>query len=178
MKNLLLLFAFVGIFGLILFLLSLTSGFEESHEKKMLEKRENSSSHIDLNDMSRTQFARYCLNLLPLNGFEYVRSALDFGDKGLDLFANKNNETYGIRGIICNKPTTVGTDIILQAMTGAKFYGCDWLIIICNWDFDDNAKILAARENVILWNRSMLTELIHKDETAICTSNEIVTTCL
>ena len=175
MDKLLLLFIVVGLFGLFLIILSLSNGFEEFTKENVSAKRGKFKHNMPISNMNRIQFANYCLNLLPMNGFEFVRLAYDLGDKGLDLFANRNGETYGIRGIICKEPSVVGTEEVLQAITGAKFYDCDWIIIISNSEFSEDVKKLVAHENIIPWDRTALTELIERNKDKTCNPVEIAT---
>ena len=67
---------------------------------------------------------------------------------------------------LLNKDINVDADSVRQAMAGSKYFCCDNVAIITNRDFTLNAKTLAQKENVILWNRQELINFLGKDERA------------
>ena len=121
---------------------------------------------VELDNLDSSTFETYCIKLFGLNDFVNVRSAKINSNKGIDIIAEKSGQSYGIKCVLANKDTNVDADNLRQAMAGSKYFCCDNVAIITNRDFTLNAKTLAQKENIILWNREELINFLGKDEQA------------
>lgn len=121
---------------------------------------------VELDNLDSNTFEKYCIKLFGLNDFVNVRSAKTHSNKGIDIIAEKLGQSYGIKCVLSNKDTNVDADSLRQAMAGSKYFCCDNVAIITNRDFTLNAKTLAQKENIILWNRQELISFLGKDEQA------------
>ena len=119
---------------------------------------------VELDNLDSSTFETYCIKLFGLNDFANVRSAKTNSDKGIDIIAEKFGQSYGIKCVLANKDAYVDADNLRQAMAGSKYFCCDKVAIITNRDFTLNAKKLAQKENIILWNRQELINFLEKDE--------------
>lgn len=121
---------------------------------------------VELDNLDSNTFEKYCIKLFALNDFVNVRSAKINSNEGIDIIAEKSGQSYGIKCVLSNKDTNVDADSLRQAMVGSKYFCCDNVAIITNRDFTLNAKTLAQKENIILWNRQELINFLGKDEQA------------
>lgn len=121
---------------------------------------------VELDNLDTNTFEKYCIKLFGLNDFVNVRSAKIHSNKGIDIIAEKSGQSYGIKCVLSNKDTNVDADSLRQAMAGSKYFCCDNVAIITNRDFTLNARTLAQKENIILWNRQELISFLGKDEQA------------
>jgi hypothetical protein len=124
------------------------------------------SIKVELDNLDENTFEKYCIKLFGLNDFVNVRSAKANSNKGIDIIAEKSRKSYGIKCVLANKDTNVDADSIRQAISGSKYFCCDNVAIITNRDFTLNAKSLAQKENIILWNRQELIKFLGNDEQA------------
>lgn len=124
------------------------------------------SIKVELDNLDENTFEKYCIKLFGLNDFVNVRSAKANSNKRIDIIAEKSGKSYGIKCVLANKDTNVDADSIRQAIFGSKYFCCDNVAIITNRDFTLNAKSLAQKENIILWNRQELIKFLGNDEQA------------
>ena len=121
---------------------------------------------VELDNLDSGTFEKYCIKLFALNGFENVRSAKANSNKGIDIIAEKSGQSYGIKCVLASKDINVDADSIRQAMAGSRYFCCNKVAVITNRDFTLNAKELAQKEDVILWNRQEVISFLGKDKQA------------
>lgn len=111
------------------------------------------------------EFERFCVEMLKINGYENVRNTQKSIDYGIDIIAEKNNIKYAIQ---CKRyDGKVGNDAIQEAMTGKEYYECNIAIVLTNSIFTQNAQKLAKSTGVILWDRSILQDILNKEKDKI-----------
>lgn len=130
--------------------------FETSmdNEKSIL-----SLENIDL-DMNGYEFEDISKELLMADGFINVQVTSSSGDFGADVIAYKNEVKYAIQCKKYSQP--VGVKAIQEVMGSKSIYGCHVAVVLTNNTFTPQARKLAEQNNVLLWDRIKLQELIEK----------------
>ncbi len=116
-------------------------------------------SQLDIVDkMDGHSFEYYCAELLKKNGFVDVEVTRGSGDHGVDILADKDDNSYAIQ---CKCYTSnIGNAAVQQAYTGKDLYKKDIAVVLTNQYFTPQAKAEADRLRVKLWDRDKLRELI------------------
>ncbi len=113
-----------------------------------------------IDSMEGHEFENYCSNLLKHNGFSRVQVTPGSGDKGIDIFAYKDNQKYGIQ---CKRSQkSIGTKAIQEVIAGKSYYNCDIAAVLTNNTFTDSAIDYANKTGVLLWDKNILKAL-HKN---------------
>ena len=99
--------------------------------------------------MDGLQFEHRCAELLRYRGFHKVTVTKGSGDQGIDILAQKNGLKYGIQCKYYSHP--VGNKAIQEAYAGADFYDCDAAMVMTNSTFTRQARELADKLGVELW---------------------------
>lgn len=130
---------------------------EEKQLKKILIKNE-----MEILDQSTgLEFENEIAKILPLVGFEEVTVSKGSGDQGIDIFAKKDGENFGIQ---CKKySSSVGNKAVQEVISGKEFFNLDKAIVITNSSFTVSANELAHKANVTLWNRMNLEQIISEN---------------
>lgn len=103
------------------------------------------------------EFEIFLENIFIKLGYEVKQTPLT-GDQGADLIIRKDNITTVIQA---KKYSAKVSNSAIQEIVGAKgYYKADKMIVITNNDFTASAIELANRNNVELWNGSILKEKI------------------
>lgn len=130
-----------------------------------------------LNDMSSSEnpknfdymegydFEEYCVTLLKNIGYTNVEVTKGSNDNGIDILATLGGVKYGIQ---CKRYSSdVGVKAVQEAYAGAKYYNCHVPVVLTNQFFTKQAKEMAGRINVLLWDRDYLEALVSS-----CKSNK------
>jgi restriction system protein len=123
-----------------------------------LRRRRLSMAGMDeIDRMDGLVFEQYLQTLLMKLGFTAVSITERF-DKGIDLIAHKDGETWGVQA----KRYTgdVGMDAIRQAVTAREYYKCTKVMAITNSYFTKSAKMIAESSGCTLIDRTALIQLI------------------
>ena len=108
------------------------------------------------------EFEHLSKELLLTNGFYDIEVTKASGDYGADIIAYKNDIKYAIQ---CKKySNSVGVDAIQEVMGSKSIYNCHVAVVLTNNFFTTNAKKLASANNVLLWDRNKLKELLENYE--------------
>ena len=119
----------------------------------------NSDTKYNLDDMKGQDFEKYCANLLIAYGFVNVRVTRGSGDQGVDVIGTYNNLKYAIQ---CKRYShKLGNTPIQEVAAGKNYYNCQRALVITNNFFTDGAVELAKANNVELWDRDQLMQLIY-----------------
>lgn len=111
-----------------------------------------------IDDMEGHDFEYYCAGLLKANGFTNVTVTQGSGDYGIDVLAEKDGVSYAIQ---CKCYSgTVGNKAVQEAYSGKSYYNRMVAVVITNNTFTSAAKETAEKNNVLLWDRTKLTELL------------------
>lgn len=109
--------------------------------------------------MDGLDFERCLASLLGKLGYTNIRLTEKY-DLGIDIVAKKNGVTWGIQAKRYNGQ--VRAEAVRQAHTALKRYRCDKAMVITNSTYTRPAQMLAADNNVVLIDRSLLTKWINK----------------
>ena len=107
-------------------------------------------------------FEHYCADLLSKNGFTDVEVTKGSGDQGIDVIAFKDGMKYGIQ---CKcYASDIGNKAVQEAYAGKEYYHCHIAAVLTNRHFTRSAKQLSESNNVLLWDREKLEELIKESK--------------
>ncbi|MBQ3058505.1 MAG: restriction endonuclease [Clostridia bacterium] len=106
------------------------------------------------------QFEEYCSFLLKEYGFTNLTVTKGSGDKGVDIIAYLNGKKFAIQcKCYSNK---LGNSPIQEVVAGKNYYGCNAAIVLTNNYFTKSAIELAEANNVLLWDREVLRDILYK----------------
>lgn len=109
-------------------------------------------------NMDGHTFEHYCADLLSKNGFTDIEVTKGSGDQGIDVIAFKDGMKYGIQ---CKcYASDIGNKAVQEAYAGKEYYHCHIAAVLTNRHFTRSAKQLSESNNVLLWDREKLEELI------------------
>ena len=115
-------------------------------------------SIVEIDNMEGLDFEKSCAELLSLNDFSSIQVTQGSGDYGIDVIACKDGIKYAIQ---CKRyEKAVGVKAVQEALSGSEYYKCDRPVVLTNSHFTAQAKELAARTGVELWDRDRLEDLI------------------
>ena len=132
-----------------------------------------SQSRIDLYNnqydyMEGHDFETYCAELLQKIGFDSVEVTPGSNDQGIDIIAYQHGIKFGIQ---CKRYSSdVGNKAVQEAFAGSTYYHCNVAAVLTNQHFTAQAKDLAKRTGVLLWDRDYLDAMITE-----CKGNELST---
>ena len=115
----------------------------------------NKKSIFDVDLMSGLEFEQFVADLFERKGYK-VKVTKASGDQGIDVIAEKSGTKIGIQAKCYSG--TVGNSAIQEAVAGKQFYLCDKAMVITNNYFTPSAIELAAANDVVLWNRDLLSK--------------------
>lgn len=108
------------------------------------------------------EFEHYIANLLKDLNFDNVEVLPASGDYGTDVLAYKSGVKYAIQCKYYSKP--VGISAVQEIMGGKQHYNTHIAVVVTNNIFTRNAVNLAESNNIILWDRPILDEMIKRSE--------------
>ena len=119
--------------------------------------------HFEINNvdsaMNGFDFEKYTGELLKSNGFTNVEVTQCSNDFGVDVIAYKDEIKYAIQ---CKKYSSpVGIKAVQEVIGSKSMNNCHVAVVLTNNIFTKSAKELAEKNNVLLWDRYKLIELIH-----------------
>lgn len=104
------------------------------------------------------EFEQFAKNLLIDNNFEKVIVTKSSNDYGADLTALKDGVKYAIQ---CKKYSNpVGINAIQEVLGSKSLYNSHVAVVLTNSTFTPNAIKLAETNNVLLWDRNKMREMI------------------
>ena len=135
----------------------------DKFESKILDvERQNDAidiKNID-NDMNGFDFEKYSSELLRANGFDKVSVTQFSSDFGVDVIAYKDDIKYSIQ---CKKySSSVGIKAVQEVIASKAMNDCHVAAVLTNNYFTKSAKELAKKNNVLLWDRNKLIEMMEK----------------
>lgn len=112
----------------------------------------------ELDDLPGTDFETLTCDILASNGFDIAESTQASVDFGVDILARKDGVSYAIQ---CKRYTSpVGIDAVQQIYAGRAYYECHVAVVLTNQYFTSNARKLADKLGVVLWDRDRLEEML------------------
>lgn len=104
------------------------------------------------------EFEKYSKALLERNGYTNVKVTKASGDYGADVIAVKDGVKYAIQ---CKKYSSyVGVTAVQEVIASKSVYNCHVAVVFTNSSFTPNAIELAEKNNVLLWDKHKLDEMI------------------
>lgn len=113
---------------------------------------------IDSLSTSGVYFEKVACVLFQANGFHNVRNTQASKDYGVDILAEKDGISYAIQCKCYSSP--VGNKAVQEVYSGKDLYRCIAAAVLTNSTFTKNAVETALANGVILWDRTMLIEMI------------------
>lgn len=111
--------------------------------------------------MSGNDFEYYCAELLKKSGFIKVHVTSASGDYGADILAEQHGIKYAIQ---CKcYSSDIGIDAVYQISGGMKYYEANVGCVLTNRYFTRQARELADKIGIILWDRDFLNELVQNN---------------
>ena len=128
----------------------------KSHQFSSSVKQE--LSHIDEMSADGWSFERYTAELLRKCGYDKAEVTSGSNDYGVDVIAEKGGVRFAIQckcysNKLNNKP-------VQEVLAGMSHYNAHVGVVITNNYFTANAIQLAKDNNVLLWDRDKLAEMI------------------
>jgi hypothetical protein len=122
----------------------------------------NSTNLVNYDFLDGVGFENFCVNILKKNGYYNISTTATSGDQGIDIIAFKDGVKYGIQ---CKcYSSDIGNKAVQEVFSGARFYDCHVPVVLTNRYFTKGAQELAAKTNVLLWDRNKLNEMIKYSE--------------
>ncbi|MBS3873955.1 MAG: restriction endonuclease [Firmicutes bacterium] len=122
-------------------------------QKTTIKKRVILIHDVDL--MNGFEFERCIVALFSCMGYDAALTKQG-ADQGIDLIAERDGLRIGIQAKCY--VGTVGNSAVQEAAAGIRYYNLDKAIVITNSFFSESAASLARANNVILWDRTILSE--------------------
>jgi hypothetical protein len=117
------------------------------------------SGEIDFDSMNGFEFERFLGDLFKKMGYIVMNTKLS-GDQGADLVVERFGEKTAIQAKCYSG--TVGNTAIQEVVAAKNHYGCHKTLVITTSYFTPSAMSLANSNNVELWDRNKLDEIIQK----------------
>jgi len=112
----------------------------------------------EFDHMEGHDFEYFCASLLEKTGYTKVEVTKGSGDNGIDVLADKEGIRYGIQ---CKcYSSDIGVKAVQEAYSGASYYNCHVPVVLTNRFFTRQAKDLAEKIKVLLWDRVVLESLV------------------
>ena len=112
------------------------------------------------NEISGAEFEKITKEILEKNGFVNVMTTPISGDFGVDVIAEKDSIKYVIQ---CKKySSSVGIKAVQEVIGSKSMNNAHVAAVLTNNYFTKSAKELANKNNVLLWDRKKLGEMIKK----------------
>ncbi len=112
----------------------------------------------NLDDMSGIEFEVCVAELLKKIGYRDVTTTKATGDYGVDIIAHKDGHKYVIQ---CKRYSiSLGVKPVQEVYSGQQYYKADRAVVVTNAHFTQNAKELAQRTGVELWDREKLISML------------------
>ena len=148
----------LAILILIVVLPSVNLPFIEKWEAKRKQRRLADLQIEYADDLSGHDFEFWCAKVLDEYGFSDVVVTKGSGDMGVDILAWLDGEKYAIQ---CKRfSKNLGNKPVQEIVAGRVYYGCDIGAVMTNQYFTTGATLLAEKNDVQLWDRDAIKEMI------------------
>jgi len=126
----------------------------------LLEQKKLAKSGIaDIDKMDGKTFEKYLKVFFEKLGYKVERTKY-IGDYGADLVASNN----GVKTVIQAKryKSKVGIKAVQEAVASKGYYNCEKAMVVTNSYFTNQARTLASRNKVELWDKKVLVRNLLK----------------
>jgi hypothetical protein len=132
----------------------------ERLKKAMNEGRREEAISMDLIDnMEGIEFEEFLKKFFETLGYN-VELTKSTGDQGADLIIKKYDEKIAVQAKCYSG--SVGNSSVQEIVAAKKYYQCNGAMVVTNSYFTNGAIDLAKVNNVELWDRKKLEEVIQK----------------
>lgn len=111
----------------------------------------------DIGKMNGKEFEKYLAVLFKKLGYKVKRTSYR-GDYGADLIIQKHNEKTIVQAKRYKKK--VGIKAVQEAVASKDYYRCSKAMVVTNSQYTQQAINLAQANNVELWDRKKLVEMV------------------
>lgn len=130
------------------------------HIKKRRKRRSAERQLREIDDMEGYLFEEYIAALLQKHGYTQVEVTRKSGDYGADITAALGEEMIGFQ---CKRSQqNVGVQGVKDISAGMQYYGCAFGVVVTNRYFTRQARELAEKCGIGLWDRDNLKEMLGK----------------
>ncbi|MBE9233878.1 restriction endonuclease [Cuspidothrix issatschenkoi LEGE 03284] len=126
-------------------------------EAKKEEERILASGINDVDNMKGVEFEKFLELIFKKTGYE-VTLTKSTQDYGVDLILNKGGVKTVVQAKRSKNPVSVKA--VQEVTSAVRHYKANKAIVITNNRFTENARILANSNDVELWDRKKLIDLI------------------
>lgn len=113
---------------------------------------------FDVDHMNGLEFEDYIVKLLIHSGYTNVSLTKRSNDFGVDVICEKDDIKYAIQ---CKKYShKLNNSPVQEVASGKNYYNCQVGVVVTNSYFTDNAKELADKNGILLWDRDKLSLMI------------------
>ena len=159
---------FVGVF-FFLFLVSIIVIFYFLKERKRKTYLDSGINMVD--KMSGEEFETFLSVHFKELGYRVELTPIT-NDYGADLILKKDNRKFVLQAK--RWATKVGIGAVQEIVASINYYNADKGIVISNNFFTKNAYELALKNNIELWNRNKLIEIMSKSNGKIIANNIVM----
>ena len=132
----------------------------DNNELFLLGKKDTDERISFDENMTGLEFEAFSKELLKANGFDNVEVTTSSHDFGVDVIAYKDNIKYAIQ---CKKYSSkVGLKAVQEVIGSKSMHKCHVGVVLTNNYFPKSAIELAEKNNILLWDRNKLNELLKK----------------
>lgn len=117
------------------------------------------------------KFEQYFAELLDKLGYYDIRITSSSSDFGVDVIAYNDDICYGFQCKLYSNE--VGNSAIQEAYAGIKHYNCNIGIVVTNNFFTEQAHKQAKDTNIILWDRTILSNKLKQANNRTFTINGV-----
>ncbi len=110
--------------------------------------------------LSGREFEQFIARVLRFHGYDVELTTIS-SDQGADLLVRApNGRKIAVEVKGYPSGTTVGNDVVLKAVGGARYWGCDRAAVITNSRFTRSADEAARQTNTLLIDGTQIPDLI------------------
>lgn len=114
---------------------------------------------IEIDAMDGHKFEEFVKSLMRKNGYDVTRMKLS-GDQGADLVAIKDGRRYVVQIKKRTLTERISNKAVQEVVASKVVYECEYAIVVTNTFYHKSARELAEANNVELWDRRKLMELV------------------
>lgn len=139
----------------------------KSNDKPTKSKSENDSIDnkykiYDVDVLDGTEFEVFMKKLLDVNGYTDTQRIGKKGDQGGDILTHYNDEKIIIQAKNYSISRKVTNKAVQEVLGAIRYYNADKGIVVTNSFFTQSAMELANVNNITLWDRRVVTDLLKK----------------
>jgi len=123
-------------------------------------KKQEGNTIYDVDRLTGTQFEEFMEKLLDANGYSNSHVTGKAGDQGGDILTNSDDEKFIIQAKNYALNRKVTNSAVQEVLGAIAYYGADQGVVVTNSFFTKSAIELAEVNNITLWDRRIVTQMI------------------